>query len=179
MTELTFQTKEDSKRESMGQNKPKEETWDAFLLQSKLVLLTLHFPKLRIIWSSSPYESVRILSDLKLNHDEPDELTAILKGSTSASASAAGMAIIPEMENTAAVEMLRTIPGVQGHALKYVMSKVESIGELVKLSEKELREMLGEEQGKKAHHFINCDGRRGDKWETEERYADGLGIELD
>lgn len=35
-------------------------------LSSKLVLLTLAFPKLRIIWSSSPHETAKIFSELKV-----------------------------------------------------------------------------------------------------------------
>jgi len=41
-------------------------------LQSKLVLLTLAFPRLRIIWSSSPYQTAEIFSELKKQQDEPD-----------------------------------------------------------------------------------------------------------
>lgn len=65
------------------------------------------------------------------------------------------------MENPAATEMLRAIPGVQGHALKYVMSKVEGMKDLIGMKEKELKEVLGEEQGKKAFGFIHFDGRFG------------------
>lgn len=35
-------------------------------ISSKLVLLTLAFPKLRIIWSSSPHETAKIFLDLKV-----------------------------------------------------------------------------------------------------------------
>ena len=34
-------------------------------IQSKLVLLTLTFPRVRIIWSSSPYATAEIFKDLK------------------------------------------------------------------------------------------------------------------
>jgi DNA excision repair protein ERCC-4 len=152
---LRFQTKEDSRRETAGRNKP-EDDWDAFYLQSKLSLLALHFQRLRIIWSSSPHESVKILSDLKLNFDEPDETTAILKGSSDA---AAGAELLPGVENAGAVEMLRAIPGVSGHSLKYVMGKVESIREMAEMSQQQLQGVLGEEQGRKAWEFIQHDER--------------------
>ena len=35
-------------------------------LSSKLVLLTLAFPRLAIIWSSSPHATVEIFEDLKV-----------------------------------------------------------------------------------------------------------------
>jgi DNA excision repair protein ERCC-4 len=95
------------------------------------------------------------LSDLKLNFDEPDEMTAILKGSSSDATNE----LLPGVENAGAVEMLRAIPGISGHNLKYVMSKVESMKELVEMSEKELRGLLGEEQGGKAWEFLHHDER--------------------
>ncbi|WVR04063.1 hypothetical protein IAU60_001062 [Kwoniella sp. DSM 27419] len=150
-----LRSREDAKRETAGRTNESDDSWrDTFYLQSKLVLLTLHFPRLRIIWSSSPQESVRILSDLKLNHDEPDELTATLKGSTEGEGS-----FRSGIENAAAVEMLRALPGVSGRNLKLVMSKVESLKELVGMSKKQLRELLGEEQGEKCWNFIHHDSR--------------------
>ncbi|KAK6503617.1 hypothetical protein TWF481_008626 [Arthrobotrys musiformis] len=49
-------------------------------LQAKIVLLTLHFPKLRIIWSSSPYQTAEIFEELKKNEYEPDPLKAVSVG---------------------------------------------------------------------------------------------------
>ncbi|ORY29555.1 hypothetical protein BCR39DRAFT_532115 [Naematelia encephala] len=149
-----LRTREDARREAAGRSKEPDDGRDDFYLQSKLALLALTFPRLRVIWSSSPYETVRILSDLKLNHDEPDETLAILKGQ------AEGEKTLRErMENPAAVEMLRAIPGVNSHNLKYVMSKVEGIRQLVGLSKKEVVHLLGEENGAKAYKFMHRDGR--------------------
>ncbi|AAW45049.2 conserved hypothetical protein [Cryptococcus deneoformans JEC21] len=150
-----MRTKEDARREAAGRANDPDETWrDTFYLQSKLALLALHFPRLRIIWSSSPHESVKILSDLKLNHDEPDEITATLKGSSEGE-----QGVRSGVENAAAVEMLRSIPGVSGRNLKFVMSKVESIKHLVSMSRGQLKEILGEEGGEKAWEFLHHDPR--------------------
>ena len=35
-------------------------------ISSKLVLLTLHFPKLKIVWSQSPHQTAEIFQDLKV-----------------------------------------------------------------------------------------------------------------
>lgn len=114
----------------------------------------LHFPRLRIIWSSSPHESVKILSDLKLNHDEPDEVAAILKGNTDDPD-----ALKPQVENAGAVEMLRAIPGVSSHNYRHVMSNVGSIKELAELSEDELKKILGNDKGAQAYNFMRRDVR--------------------
>lgn len=63
------------------------------------------------------------------------------------------------IENAAAVEMLRCIPGVSGRNLKFVMSKVESINHLVSMSRRQLKEILGEEGGEKAWEFVHHDPR--------------------
>lgn len=152
-------TREDARREAAGRKAEVDDWRDAFYLQGKLVLLALHFPRLRIVWSASPHESVKILSDLKLNHEEPDEVSAILKGSSSGVDGEENLSG-GTMENAGAVEMLRAIPGVSGHALKYVMSKVEGMQELVGMSEKALCEVLGDEAGHKAYSFIHADSRR-------------------
>lgn len=157
MSMLTPQTKEDARRESAGRGTTEDDGWqDTFYLQSKLVLLALHFPRLRIIWSSSPHESVKILSDLKLNHDEPDEEMAILKGSSADDPE--GLA--PHVENAGAVEMLRAIPGVSSHNVRHVMANVATIRELVDLEADDLKRILGDENGAKAFDFLHRDGRR-------------------
>lgn len=38
-----------------------------FNIQQKLLLLTLHFPKLKIIWSPSPYASAQLFEELKVS----------------------------------------------------------------------------------------------------------------
>jgi ERCC4-type nuclease len=43
---------------------------------SKLQLLTLHFPKLRLVWSPSPYATAQLFEELKVMHDH--EKSAIL-----------------------------------------------------------------------------------------------------
>lgn len=47
---------------------------------SKLSLLVLHFPRLRIVWSRSLHATAEIFSTLKANQDEPDEAKAIRIG---------------------------------------------------------------------------------------------------
>ena len=49
-------------------------------LISKLCLLTLHFPRLRIIWSRSLHATADIFRALKTNQDEPDPVSAAAVG---------------------------------------------------------------------------------------------------
>lgn len=40
-------------------------------ITSKLQLLTLHFPRLRIVWSQSPFASAQLFHELKDGREEP------------------------------------------------------------------------------------------------------------
>ena len=45
-------------------------------LGSKLTLLALHFPRLRVIWSRSLHATADIFRALKANQDAPDPIAA-------------------------------------------------------------------------------------------------------
>ncbi|MGK3752325.1 MAG: DNA excision repair protein ERCC-4, partial [Bacillariaceae sp.] len=47
---------------------------------SKIATLTSSFPKLRILWSRTPHETLRLFKELKVNHDEVDVAKAIEVG---------------------------------------------------------------------------------------------------
>ncbi|KAL9035258.1 MAG: hypothetical protein Q9180_004955, partial [Flavoplaca navasiana] len=75
-------------------------------LQSKIVLLTIAFPRLKIIWSSSPYQTAEIFAELKNKQDEPDPVRAVQVG--------LGMGEDPYEQqsfNTIPQDMLRAVPG--------------------------------------------------------------------
>lgn len=39
---------------------------NSFDIQQKLLLLTMHFPRLKIVWSPSPYASAQLFEELKV-----------------------------------------------------------------------------------------------------------------
>ena len=53
-------------------------------LISKLSLLLIHFPKLRLLWSRRPQHTVALFRALKKGRPEPDVQTAVALGSASA-----------------------------------------------------------------------------------------------
>jgi len=89
-------------------------------LQAKLVLLTLTFKKLRMIWSSSPAATAEIFRDLKQTHPEPDGERASLVGMDSISMSEKGrldlLSLSHQNSNLAlgssAHELLKALPGM-------------------------------------------------------------------
>ncbi|GAA5993937.1 hypothetical protein JCM5350_005070, partial [Sporobolomyces pararoseus] len=131
-------------------------------LRAKLVLLTITFPKLRIIWSSSPYQTVEIFRELKESREEPDQKKAVLvgleedsggvaaEGTSSGVAGEAGFNVAPQ-------EMLRSLPGVTSTNYRHLSSKVENMEELTRLELNELQQLIGNEPGKQLHGFITSD----------------------
>ncbi|KAI0056711.1 hypothetical protein BV25DRAFT_1976751 [Artomyces pyxidatus] len=117
-------------------------------IQQKLVLLTLTFPRVRIIWSSSPYATADIFNDLKANNREPDYKAAVSVGAEEDPDAGAGV-------NTAAEELLRAIPGITAKNAKYVMGRVSSVRALCELSLAEVQDILGNEPGKACWEFLH------------------------
>ncbi|KZT37318.1 hypothetical protein SISSUDRAFT_987932 [Sistotremastrum suecicum HHB10207 ss-3] len=120
-------------------------------VQSKLVLLVLSFPRLRIIWSSSPYASAEIFNELKLHNPEPNPSKAISIGAEEDNEAGAGI-------NQTAEELLRTFPGITAKNVRYVMSKVKNIRELCELDLKDVQEILGVDPGKSCWEFLHQGG---------------------
>ncbi|KAF9030370.1 hypothetical protein BDZ89DRAFT_1159420 [Hymenopellis radicata] len=117
-------------------------------IQSKIVLLTLTFPRVRIIWSSSPYATAEIFKDLKLERAEPDPTKAIATGAEEDPEAGAGV-------NAAAEELLRSLPGITAKNVKYVMSKVRNVREFCMMDLKGVQEILGNEPGKACYQFMH------------------------
>lgn len=120
-------------------------------LQSKLVMLTLAFPRLRIIWSSSPYQTAEIFSELKKQQDEPDPMKAVQLG------------LDPNMVggdevrsfNQTSQDMLRALPGVTETVVTTLMLEVENISELANMNEREMCLLIGTDIGRRVHRFLN------------------------
>jgi len=123
-------------------------TYSSPTIQSKIVLLTLTFPRLRIIWSSSPYATADIFNDLKSNNPEPDPTKAISMGADDDPDVGAGV-------NVAAEELLRCLPGITAKNVKYVMSKVDNVRELCGLSLTQVQDILGVEPGRACFDFMH------------------------
>ena len=117
-------------------------------VQQKLVLLTLAFPRVRILWSSSPYATADIFKDLKSNSREPDYAAAVAVGADSDPA--AGQAMHGPAE-----DLLHTLPGITAKNAGYVMNRVRSMRELCELPLEQLQDILGNEPGKTCWEFLH------------------------
>lgn len=112
---------------------------------SKLSLLVLHFPRLRIVWSRSLHATADIFMALKSNQDEPDLDRAMRVGVPTEDGLIEGD-IRAENFNTTAVELLRRLPGVSDANYRSLMTGCKSIAEMALLSVDELAELMGGKQ---------------------------------
>ncbi|XAR70551.1 hypothetical protein NMG60_11027444 [Bertholletia excelsa] len=115
---------------------------------SKLSLLVLHFPRLRVVWSRSLHATAEIFASLKVNQDEPDETKAIRVGVPSEEGVVEDD-VRAENYNTSAVEFLRRLPGVTDSNYRAIMDGCQSLAELAILPVEKLAELMGGQKAAK------------------------------
>lgn len=125
--------------------KPDAETRD---LQSKLVLLTLAFPRLKVIWASSPYQTAEIFEELKKQQEEPDPLRAVQIGL------AEGEDPEERTFNEGPQNLLRTIPGVSAKNASRLYLETKNVLEVANMSLEELDPLVGRESGRQIVRFF-------------------------
>ena len=118
-------------------------------LQSKIALLTLAFPRLKIIWSSSPYQTAEIFEELKKQQEEPDPIKAVQIGLIG------GEDPSDQSFNQTPQDMLRAVPGISEKNLSRITLEVANIRDVSNLTEKELDELVGKEAGRQVYRFFN------------------------
>lgn len=104
---------------------------------SKLILLTCHFPELRILWCPSPYATAEMFELLKLKREQPDEKKAMLmkiEGEEGEMAS--------NKFNTVATDFISKLPGLNSKNMWSIMRNVTSIADLINYSEDQFNKFL-------------------------------------
>mmetsp|Transcript_521 Transcript_521/g.1858 ORF Transcript_521/g.1858 Transcript_521/m.1858 type:complete len:780 (+) Transcript_521:660-2999(+) len=105
---------------------------------SKLVLLTLHFPKLRLVWSRGVHMTVEIFKKLKENQEEPTVQRAVEVGGEEWEDR--------EVTNVTAVDLLRKLPGVTIHNYLPLLHACKSLAGLADMTVEELVPHMGSER---------------------------------
>ena len=132
-------------------------------ITSKLCILVTAFPMLRILWSRSPHETLKMFKKLKRNHQEVDVDKAIEIGTNDAMDELLGggpEGFYDEEDddgdgtNEAAVQMLLRLPGVTSHNARNIMKECDSIAELAEMSRDKLKELAGQKAGQKLFTFF-------------------------
>jgi DNA excision repair protein ERCC-4 len=118
-------------------------------LQSKIVLLTLAFPQLRIVWSSSPYQTAEIFESLKAQEAEPDPIAAVRAGLDK------DTMIEEQVFNQEPQDMLGVVPGVTPQNIRYITANAENIRDVANMEMEELEPMVGRASARQIYGFFN------------------------
>ncbi|XP_074643083.1 DNA repair endonuclease XPF-like isoform X2 [Tubulanus polymorphus] len=104
---------------------------------SKLTLLTMHFPNLRILWCVSPYATAELFEELKEGKEQPDPAKAL-----AVTGDAVGSESLSDKYNHGPQDMLLKMPGINSKNYFLIMDNVKDMAELVTLTEAELSAIL-------------------------------------
>jgi DNA excision repair protein ERCC-4 len=131
---------------------------------SKLIMLTLHFPTLRLLWSKDTDTTVKLIAALKAKHAEPDptaaaavvadgesEGGALVRSSSASSALSSG-----EARDLTLQDFLLKLPGISSSNIRRVLARVACLADLANFSVEELEDVLGPASGKRLHAFLHA-----------------------
>ncbi|KAK9309706.1 hypothetical protein QLX08_000705 [Tetragonisca angustula] len=105
-------------------------------ITSKLQLLTLHFPRLKLVWSPGPHATAQLFEELKQGKDQPDSAKAAQIGIEE------NKEILVDKYNPRIQDFVSKLPGVTTKNLHLILSKGQSLDHLNKLTKEELSELL-------------------------------------
>lgn len=115
-------------------------------IMSRLVLLCLHHPRLRLVWSRSLHATTDLFRQLKANYDEPDPVAA---GNVGIQGNQPAI-------NTTALDMLRRLPGVNDSNFRGLCKEAGSLAGLADLSLDRISVIMGSEvSGKRLYDFLH------------------------
>ncbi|XP_044033423.1 DNA repair endonuclease XPF [Siniperca chuatsi] len=106
-------------------------------ISSKLTLLTLHFPRLRILWCPSPHATADLFLDLKQGRSEPDAAAA-----QAVTAESDMVAESADLYNPGPYDFLLKMPGVNTKNYRALIKNADSLADLARLSQDKLAEIL-------------------------------------
>ena len=115
-------------------------------IQSKLAKLVIKFPTLKIIWSSSPLQTVNIILELKLGREQPDPNEAISFGTQmrkNAKSKALSNSSKDTKDNTKFASLLN-VDGISKIDYFNLRKKVKQYNKLMKMTTDQLIDITGD-----------------------------------
>uniref|UniRef100_A0A673JUJ0 DNA repair endonuclease XPF n=1 Tax=Sinocyclocheilus rhinocerous TaxID=307959 RepID=A0A673JUJ0_9TELE len=118
---------------------------------SKLTLLTLHFPRLRLLWCPSPYMTAELFQELKHSRPEPDAATA-----QAVTAESETVTESADLYNPGPYDFLLRMPGVNVKNFKSLIKHASCLTDLITFSQEKLSELLGSSSNaRQLYEFIH------------------------
>lgn len=116
-------------------------------IMQKLQLLTIHFPKLRLVWSPSPYATAQLFEEIKQTKEQPDPNAAVQLGTDDPSQE---LDAVTEKYNANIHDFVMKLPGINLKNIGNVMRHGKSLKEMLKMDETQLKELVGNVKDAKA-----------------------------
>ncbi|KAJ2826688.1 DNA repair endonuclease XPF, partial [Coemansia erecta] len=116
---------------------------------SQLAMLALAFPRLRVLWSCSPYETVSIFAELKQGRGEPDADRAVAVGQDDAAVER------DSLYSAAPVALLQSLPGVTPKNYQALARRFRGMRELCAADRSDLEQLLGAGPAAQLHGFLH------------------------
>ena len=104
----------------------------------QLVVLTIHFPLLRLVWSPSPHFSAELFEYLKEGKEEPTAQHIVSKSGQQLPAE-----VVTDKYDIEAKEFLLCLPGINMSNVYAIMNRCKSVAHLLDFGAEELTEILG------------------------------------
>ena len=133
---------------------------------SKMCLLILAFPNLKLLWSRSPMATTRIFKEIKRNFDDVDIVKALAAGTASEATLGEEEGYIEtekisnlhslscEEATKAAINMLKKMPGIDLNNVHKILSAINCVADLADMSEAQLVPLVGTINSKKLYMFL-------------------------
>ncbi|KAK3753140.1 hypothetical protein RRG08_024418 [Elysia crispata] len=105
---------------------------------SKLAMLTMHFPKLRLLWCPSPYATAEIFEELKVGKPQPSAEIALTVTATTSDA--------PDWNdkyNHGPQDFVLRMPGINSKNFRNILNKFTNLYEMSQVGLTKLTEVLG------------------------------------
>lgn len=112
-------------------------------IQSKLAKLVMRFPGLKIIWSSSPLQSVNIILELKLGREQPDPTTVASYGTHLRKNHRANSDDLKQKTEAERFSKLLGIEGLSKIDYFNIRRKIKSYDKLMKMNIDQLLDLTG------------------------------------
>ena len=106
-------------------------------IMSKLILLSIHFPRLKYLWSPSPEFSAEMFEELKKGKEEPT-----VKKAQSITETELDPEYHEDRFDLQLKDFLINLPGVNLGNVHRIMNGVENVAKLVELSKEQLIKLL-------------------------------------
>ncbi|XP_029954633.1 DNA repair endonuclease XPF [Salarias fasciatus] len=120
-------------------------------VSSKLTLLTLHFPRLRILWCPSPHATAELFLELKQGRAQPDAAAA-----QAVTAESDTVAESADLYNPGPYDFLLKMPGINAKNCRALIKNADSLADVAKLSQDRLAEILGNvNHAKSLYEFLH------------------------